>query len=212
MSWRRAIVEDLLADGKDAIRTGPFGSQLLKEEFTESGVPVLGIDNVVTNTFRWAGRRYISETKYGQLKRYTVWPGDVLITIMGTNGRVAIVPEGIPAAINTKHLCCITIDKERCLPEYLRATFLWHPESRRYLGATAKGAIMAGLNMGIIRNLPVTIPPMELQREFAAKVAKIEVTRIRAERHLAELDTLFASLQSRAFAGELDVSKVVLPN
>ncbi|MFD2794567.1 restriction endonuclease subunit S [Promicromonospora vindobonensis] len=208
--WTTAQVVDVVASVKDAMRTGPFGSQLLKEEFTTEGIPVIGIENVVTNSFRWTDRRYISREKYETLKRYTVRPGDVLITIMGTNGRVAVVPESIPTAISTKHLCCITLDHDQCLPDYLRATFLWNPVARQYLAATAKGAIMAGLNMSIIKGLPLSLPPAALQREFAATVAQTDSLRAAAERHLVELDTLFASLQSRAFAGDLDVSKVAL--
>lgn len=200
--WQEKRVEEL-APEKNAIRTGPFGSQLLHSEFVEAGIKVLGIDNVVSNSFRSGEPRFITHEKYEGLRRYTVRPGDVLITIMGTCGRCAIVPEDIEQSINTKHLCAITLDRESCLPEFMRACFLWHPAARDFLEQNAKGAIMSGLNMGIIKRLPLPVPPIELQQEFVVASNAIDAQRVRFAEHLTELDTLFTSLQSRAFAGEL---------
>jgi type I restriction enzyme, S subunit len=202
-SWPLVPVAELVDESRGGIRTGPFGSQLLHSEFVESGIAVLGIDNAVANEFRWGAQRYISETKYKALRRYTVHPGDVLITIMGTCGRVAVVPDDIGVAINTKHLCCISLDRSRCLPSFLHAYFLRHPIARQYLTSRAKGAIMAGLNMGIIKELPVRLPPIEVQRELTDRLAEIDGVNERAIAHGGHLDTLLASLQDRAFVGAL---------
>ncbi|KRE41147.1 hypothetical protein ASG74_14330 [Knoellia sp. Soil729] len=182
------------------IRTGPFGSQLLHSEFVDEGIAVLGLDNVVGNEFRWSERRFITATKYEQLKRYTVKPGDVLISIMGTTGRCVVVPDDIPTAI---HICAITPDPSRLHSTFLRAAFLWHPESLAHLRRQTKGSIMDGLNMGIIKSVPIPVPPLSVQHEFAERAEQVATNRGIMTRAATADDHLFASLQSRAFRGEL---------
>jgi type I restriction enzyme S subunit len=201
--WPTLLVEQLVDESSGGIRTGPFGSQLLHSEFVDDGVAVLGIDNAVSNQFQWGQRRYITLDKYNALKRYRVYPGDVIITIMGTCGRCAIVPPEIPLAINTKHLCCISLQREACAPEYLHAYFMTHPTALEYLRSKSKGAIMDGLNMGIIKSMPVRLPPLNLQEQFVIRLSAIERQRGSASDACELGDQLFASLQHCAFRGEL---------
>lgn len=202
-----AAVKDVAAAHKGAIRTGPFGSQLLHSEFVDDGIAVLGIDNAVSNEFRWGKRRFITEEKYEGLKRYTVRPGDVVITIMGTCGRCAVIPAEFPLAINTKHLCCITLDRSRCLPQYMHAYFLYSPKARSYLQNEASGSVMDGLNMGIIKELPLDLPCLGKQHQI---VEFLDSARLRTQTltslgklTLSDVGELRQSLLTMAFSGGL---------
>jgi type I restriction enzyme S subunit len=201
--WPLLPIGALAGDTSNAIRTGPFGSQLLHSEFVEDGIAVLGIDNAVQDRFVWAKPRYISPEKYKQLMRFTVYPGDVLVTIMGTCGRSAIVPSDVPLAINTKHLCCITLDQSQCLPTYLAACFRYDLRLRSQLGARQRGAVMPGLNMGLIKGAELRVPPMRLQNDFEESLIKVENQKHKEQKHAKSLDDLFDSLRNRALAGML---------
>jgi type I restriction enzyme S subunit len=65
------------------------------------------------------------------------------------------------------------------------------------------GSTVPQLNKRDLAPLAICIPPLDLQTRFASIVESIEQQKARQKAHLAELDTLFASLQSRAFNGEL---------
>ena len=57
--------------------------------------------------------------------------------------------------------------------------------------------------LAILRDLPFINPPSDLQSSFADRVAEVDRLKAHHRAHLAKLDALFASLQHRAFRGEL---------
>ncbi|MEV8085583.1 restriction endonuclease subunit S [Pseudarthrobacter oxydans] len=71
------------------------------------------------------------------------------------------------------------------------------------LTAITSGSSVPQLNKQDLHPLPISVPPLELQQTFATRVAAVERLKEAHRKHLAELDALFASLQHRAFKGEL---------
>jgi len=127
---------------------------------------------------------------------------------MGTTGRSAVVPDNIPLAINTKHLAAITLDESKANPYFLSFSIYSNPYLLRQLRSQNRGAIMRGLNLGIIKKLKIKLPPIELQNHFEYLLKKVESLKAKYETSLQELENLYGSLSQRAFRGELDVSKV----
>jgi len=198
-----ATIAEVAEKREGSIRTGPFGSDLLHSEFIEEGIPVLGIDNVVQNEFRWTKSRCVTPEKFEGLRRFVVFPGDVLITIMGTVGRCVIAPDDLPVCISTKHLCTVTPNRGWIESRYLWASLLFDEEVRNQTRTVAKGAIMEGWNSTIIKRLRVRVPPLPLQKEFAQRVAEIREMEAEQAASRRRLDDLFQSLLHRAFEGEI---------
>jgi type I restriction enzyme S subunit len=182
---------------------GPFGSDLRHSEFVEEGIPVLGIDNVVENEFRWTKPRCITSTKFEGMRRFIVFPNDVLVTIMGTVGHSVIAPADLPLCISTKHLCVIGLDRARIEPRYLWSSLLFDENIRRQTQSVTNGAIMEGWNSTIIKRLKVHVPPLARQKEFAHRVTEIRELETAQVASRGRLDDLFQSMLHRAFNGEL---------
>jgi type I restriction enzyme S subunit len=78
------------------------------------------------------------------------------------------------------------------------------PAGRRALREQSKtSAGQFNINIQGLGGIHLAIPPLKLQEEFAQRISRVEHLKDTHLTHLAELDTLFASLQHRAFRGEL---------
>ncbi len=205
-SWPTVRVGDLLADTPVPMRSGPFGSALLKAELTETGIPLLGIDNVHSERFVPRYRRFISETKYQELARYTVFPNDVMVTIMGTVGRCCVVPEGVGRAISSKHVWTLTLDKARYSPALLAWQINHEPRVLNQLRGSAQGGIMSAISSETLRNLSVPQPPLAQMLELEKVIISANSTISLLEEELAGLDRM-----KRLLSGDLLSGRVRVP-
>lgn len=81
---------------------------------------------------------------------------------------------------------------------------LSHPSiNKAVVAQSERTAGQTGVNLQFLNKYPTYIPPLDLQRRFATAVESVEGQKDLQRAHLAELDTLFSSLQQRAFNGGL---------
>ena len=98
----------------DSIVDGPFGSSInVENDYVESGVPVIRINNILPFLFERSKLKHIREEKFSGLKRHNVLPGDVLFGKVGTIGNSCIYPIAEPEAmLATTGSCRIRVDQK----------------------------------------------------------------------------------------------------
>ena len=196
-SWNVALLEDACADD-NGIKAGPFGSSLKKEFYSSSGIRVYGQEQVIAGDFS-IGDYYISKSMFEDFAAYEVKPRDVLISLVGTFGKVVVVPGEIEKGIINPRLLKIS-PKSEVLDSTFLAKLIEHPIIQRELTRMSHGGTMGILNAGLLRELRVILPPLHKQQHFAALVARHERLQAGQREALRQADHLFQSLLLRAFA------------
>ena len=179
-TWSVERLDGLLSNEQPAMRSGPFGSALLKCEQVESGVPLLGIDNVHTEEFIDKFTRFVPITKFHELSRYAVRPDDLMITIMGTVGRCCLVPSGIGRALSSKHTWTITLDQSKYSPLLAMLQINYSLRILEQLARDEQGGIMSAIRSDTLRSLHFPVPPIKEQIEMAERMQAI-TSRINTE-------------------------------
>ena len=190
---------------------GPYGSSLTKSMYVDSGYRVYGQQQVIPDDFS-VGDYYISEAKFGEMSRYRVMPNDILISVMGTIGKAAVVPEEVEPGIINPRLVLYRVFEKLISPRYLQA-FLKNQTSQRYFSLAAQGTTMEGLNMASIGELHVTLPPPNEQQQILEYIhlenGKIDALYTATERALSLLKERRSALIAAAVTGKIDVRDAV---
>lgn len=164
--WTESRIDELGDGRRPVLKAGPFGSSVTKATYQASGYKVYGQQEVVAKDLK-AEAYFVSEATFRRHKGCEVKPGDLLMTMMGTIGRVYRVPEGAPEGIINPRLVRIALDSSRILPEFAEAA-LEQPSIQRLLNRRSHGGTMQGLNLDALASIQLKIPPIPEQRKIAA--------------------------------------------
>ena len=203
--WKTVKIVDLVDRDKNALKAGPFGSSLKKEFYTDRGYKIYGQEQVINNN-PYFGDYYVDEQKYNELYSCRVKPNDILISLVGTVGKVLLLPNDcLPGIINPR-LVKITLDLKKYLPLFFKYYFESAFVKSFYSGET-RGTTMDVLNLGIIKTIPFPLPPIEEQNEIVkqieSRLSVCDSIEQNIKESLEKAEALRQSMLKKAFEGNL---------
>ena len=170
--------------------------------YAEMGIPFLSARHVRPGEISWHDMKYLTQSEAEiQWKKCKPTRGDILYTKGGTTGFAAIVNTDIEFTVWV-HIALLKPNKAVVNSKWLEA-MLNSPYCYRQSQDLTHG--VANRDLGLKRMVKILMyhPPLKLQCEFAHRMEHLANQRLLQQRSLAKLGALFASLQHRAFRGEL---------
>jgi type I restriction enzyme S subunit len=201
---------DAAGDGSTTFRTVPFKdvTDRITYGFTQpmshhdTGIPILTAKNVRFGSIDYDNVHFTSEADFSSLTdKSRPKRGDILITKDGTIGRCAILESDERLCIN-QSVCLVKLRKDSVEPKYV-LHYLLSAAVQSRIDGMKKGNSIPHLQITELARFPISLPPKAQQLTFIDRVAGIQNIQQRAEIAVGASDALFASLQHRAFSGQL---------
>ena len=175
----------------------------LTPQFIDCGVPFIFVKNIENGEIDFRTDKFIREDEHEALyRRCPIEAGDILYTIVGaTYGQAAPVGTFTKFAFQ-RHIAHLKPDPSKILPEFL-SIVMQLPFVKTQADRWARGAAQPTINLKELREFEILLPSLKLQQHFVQRAAAVQKLKSSYRTSLREMDALFASLQHRAFRGEL---------
>ncbi|WP_437959424.1 restriction endonuclease subunit S [Sorangium sp. So ce119] len=205
--WCTARVADLARPGEQPVLTGPFGTNLGREDFVSKGTLVLTIGCLTDAGISLGKANYVSPDKAEGLDRYRLRDGDILFSRMASVGRASIVPKALDGSLFNYHIMRLRLADSACVPQLFMHYVRGSAVVRDYLDEVNHGATRDGINTTQLLEMPVLLPPIAEQRRIVAKIDALTAKSRHAKESLdaipALLERFRQSVLAAAFRGDL---------
>ena len=196
-----------LSTKKDAVVSGPFGSNLKVSDYKTEGIPILRLQNIGKGYFIEKDIKYISEEKAEELKYHSFISGDIVLAKLGIPiGKTCIIPNHFKSGIITADIVRIRPDTKNVDYKYLEY-FLNTDLSVAQLTKNISGATRPKVNLSNARDIEIPLPPLPEQKRIVKKLdalsAKTKKLEAIYQQKIDDLEELKKSILQKAFNGEL---------
>ena len=158
----------LLAD----IQTGPFGSQLHKEDYVEFGTPIVTVEHLGNRVFTEQNLPMVSDEDKERLSKYVLKEGDIVFSRVGSVDRCSYVDAAHDGWMFSGR--CLRVRPN----EHLDAMYLYYyfclEKTKQYVRNIAVGATMPSINTKLLGEIPITYPKIYKQRQLVQLLATID--------------------------------------
>lgn len=195
MQWPEKTLERM-ADIVSGITKGRKTTETDLQE-----VPYMAVSNVKDGYIDWTTVKTILATKQ-EIEQYRLMSDDILMTEGGDPdkvGRGAIIKVPLKNSIHQNHIFRVRLNEQEILPSFF-AEYLRHQKAKRYfLGCAKQTTGIASINMRQLRALPTPVPPLSLQKQFAAFVERVDQQKQTVQQSLDKLELMKKALMQEYF-------------
>lgn len=176
--WQECLVEDIAAEHKHAMSTGPFGSAISSKFFVDNGVPVIRGGNLspeVGVRVKDEGLVFVTEEKATEFERSVVMHGDIVFTCWGTINQIGLIDETSrykKYIISNKQMK-LSVDSKKADHRFIYYLFS-SPDKQSEILNNGIGAAVPGFNLGQLKKMPLFLPPPEDQRAIADVLTSLD--------------------------------------
>jgi type I restriction enzyme S subunit len=204
-NWEEKRLEEVCIKITDGSHNPPKGI-----DFSE--YLMLSSKNVNNDFIDLNSPRYLKKDDFvSENKRTEVIEGDVLLTIVGTIGRVAVVSNEHKYFTLQRSVAVLKPNKEFILSRFLMYSL---QNVHEMLNENARGVAQKGLYLNQIRSLVISIPKLKTQKSIIEKLdyLSVETKKLEAiyQQKINDLEELKKSILQKAFSGELKTNTVAV--
>ena len=185
--WDNSTIESVCS----SIVRGPFGSALKKEFFVEPTNDTYKVyeQKHAIQKNHIIGSYYITKVKFQELRRFEVFPGDIIMSCSGTIGEFYQIPKEAEKGVMNQALLKFTLNENRTTTEFFMflMNFIKNSFETKGTGLQNIGSVK------VIKSTILGLPPLPLQQTFAQRIELIEKQKAEVQRTIADLETLLAS-------------------